>query len=163
RPHAILRFLASFAVVTLLAACGDTVPAEEPLDQEDGAFLEDPGKADSNGIEGHGWEATCVLRLVNRTDTDELDDDARQWGLAARGIANHRAGRDGRLGTDHDRPFTSLEARDGVSCVGYFAFQRLLKYAQGRGRLPGPVRRVRAHWRASCRNGLPRTQPTSSF
>ncbi len=129
--------LALLALALAVTGCEDGTDSEEPLDGEQDAFIAEPGKTDSNGIIEYGFEATCVLRLVNRADVDELDDDAGLWRKAARGIIAYRAGADGALGTADDVTFKTVAALDDIPWVGYFAFQRLLAQARRAGDCPG--------------------------
>lgn len=76
-------------------------------------------------------EVTAVLDLVNYPGVtgDELDADAGLDGRAARAIAAHRAGPDGRFPSLDDNLFDSLAELDAVPYVGNAALENLLGYA----------------------------------
>lgn len=109
-------------MVTLFAfACGgedagSTDDLAERQDGEDDTFVQQ-GKADSNGVEDHSWEAQCVLNVANGATLEQLDDDMSLWSRAAKNIV---AG----------RPYHDLEALDSVGWVGWYAFRQMSSYAQ---------------------------------
>ncbi len=123
----------------LTAACDGGDGSPEPGPGQDGQFDDGvavPGKADTQGFEDRGYEATCILRLANAADLDTLVDDADVWSVSAREILEARAGADGRDGTADDVAFETLEQLDDVDWVGYFAFQNLFDYADEAGYCP---------------------------
>jgi len=127
------------ALLLSLCACDAAEPTPQPGPGQDGQFddgVATPGKADTQGFEDHGYEATCILRLANDADAAMLDDEADVWSVSARRIEEARAGVDGSLGTADDVPFESLEQLDDVDWVGYFAFQDMYDYAQRAGYCP---------------------------
>jgi DNA uptake protein ComE-like DNA-binding protein len=77
-------------------------------------------------------DAARVLDLVNYpgVDQDGLDHAVGLDARAARGIATHRAGPDGRFPSNDDRTFTTLAELDAVPYVGDVAFAKLADYAQ---------------------------------
>ena len=108
-----------------LAACTSSTepePVEEPQDAENEQFVQN-GKADTNGVEDHGYDAQCVVNLANRATEDELDDDVGLYGRSASEMVDRR-------------PFHDLEGVDAVSWVGWFSFRRMLSYAQKEGYCP---------------------------
>lgn len=109
----------------LLAGCGskDTPgDTEDPEDPENGRFVQN-GKADTNGIEDHGFAAQCVLNLANRATEDELDDDVGLFGYSASAMVE-------------SRPFDHVEQVDDVPFVGWLSFSRMINYARENGHCP---------------------------
>ena len=133
----------SVAILSLslgAAACGGDDDSVTPGPGQDGQFDDGvavPGKADTQGFEDRGYEATCILRLANTADFETLDDDAGVWSVSAREILEARAGSDGVVGTEDDVEFETLERLDDVDWVGYFAFQALYDHAEEVGICPG--------------------------
>lgn len=111
----------------LCAGCGTETDAPvddlaQRQDGEDDVFVS-TGKADSNGVEDHSWEAACVLNVANTATLEQLDDDMSLWSRAAKNIVA-------------DRPYNDLAALDDVSWVGRYAFNQLSKYAQAHDLCP---------------------------
>lgn len=132
--------LVAFLGLSLFVACDQDPSSPQAGPGQDGQYdqgVAPPGKADTQGFEDRGYEATCILRLANDADRDTLVDDADVWSVSAREIVEARAGRDGALGTEDDVTFETLEQLDDVDWVGYFAFQHLFDYAQEAGYCPG--------------------------
>lgn len=116
------------ACATLAAALAGCAGEDEAGDGRDDDFLAD-GKADTGGISEDDARAAAVLRVVNEAEVEALDVDAGLDSRAAEGIAAHRAGADGQLGTGDDDLFDSLAELDAVPYVGRRAFAKLLAYA----------------------------------
>ena len=124
----------------LAVACGGGDGSPQPGPGQDGQFddgVAPPGKADTQGFEDRGYEATCILRLANAADENTLVEDAGVWSVSAREILEARAGADGRDGTGDDVAFETLEQLDDVDWVGYFAFQDMFDHARDAGYCPG--------------------------
>lgn len=85
-------------------------------------------------------EVRGVLRLVNdcALDAVRFDDEVGLRVEAARNVAAHRDGRDGRCGTADDDPFDTLAELDAVPQVGDVTLQRLLDFAVAHGYLDAP-------------------------
>lgn len=122
------------------SACDGGDGSPEPGPGQDGQFddgVATPGKADTQGFEDRGYEATCILRLANTADREVLVEDAGVWSISAREIIEARAGKDETLGTDDDVTLETLEQLDDVDWVGYFAFQSMYDHAEEIGLCPG--------------------------
>jgi hypothetical protein len=112
------------AMGLLAAGCAND-GADDLAQRQDGEndrFVSE-GKADSNGVEDHSWEAACVLNVANTASLKQLDDDMSLWSVAAENIVD-------------GRPYVDLAALDDVSWVGFYAFHRLSSYAQANGHCP---------------------------
>lgn len=139
-----LRAMRKFCLALLslslgASACDGTQDSPQPGPEQDGQFddgVAPPGKADTQGFEDRGYEATCILRLANAAEFETLDDDAGVWSVSAREIIEARDGADGEPGTADDATFETLEQLDDVDWVGYFAFQSMFDYAQESGVCP---------------------------
>lgn len=130
----IIAIALSMCALTLtISACDPGSEPDEgpPPDGANDSFLDQPeGKADAAFIEEISWEALCVLRLVNTASYDILDEAVHS--TPASRIIETRAGADGRLGTDDDVVFESLDQLDEIDNVGFFTFRGLSSYARER-------------------------------
>ena len=128
-------FTASAMALIILAVggslgCADTAaPLEASPDGRDAIGLT-AGKADGSGFSS--CELEEMVWWVNRPEA--TTERLRQAGIhtrAARNIAGHRAGADGRLGTADDRLFGDAREIDDVFFVGPVAMRQLARAVSG--------------------------------
>lgn len=85
-------------------------------------------------------EEVGVLRLLNlpTTGVELLDIDAELDRRAATNLIAQRDGADGLPGTRDDQLFEDLESVDAVPYVGPSALDKLIRFAESQGLVPGP-------------------------
>jgi 5'-nucleotidase len=114
--------VSSCLAFSVLAACG--------VATEEGEASEDELRGKFGGITEGSDEACAVLRVANESNLTALDEAVGLDARAAEGILRHRAGEDGKLGTEDDAWFTNLAGLDKVGWLGPAAFRRLRSYAK---------------------------------
>jgi DNA uptake protein ComE-like DNA-binding protein len=92
------------------------------------------GGAGEIGISEDALSAASVLAFVNSAEAtlEVLDEDVGLDVRAARGIARHVRGRDGRFATRDDNPFDTIAELDAIPYVGQRAFDLLDTFVRAR-------------------------------
>lgn len=135
-----LNVLSLLFAGSMLAACGETMDANElPPDSEFGLETLD-AKSDSFAVRPGSAEGDAVVRFVNQEIQTPAQGtafrdhiDTKLHGTAAKNVAKFRAGADGVFGTQDDRVFADLAELDRVPYVGRTALMQLLELAEAAG------------------------------